>query len=251
MRLLVVNCNTSSEVTATIVTNARAAAGPGTEIIGIQPAWGPESAEGYFESFVSAAAVLDAVATYPEPFDAVVMAGFGEHGREGARQLITQPVVDITEAAAQVASLVSHRFGVVTTMATAIPGIEESLRNSGLGERCTAVVATDVPVVSIHDSGDELVETLSRAAETLLDRGADAIVLGCAGFAGLDQLLEQRLGVPVIDPVASAVVIAQSLVSLGKKTSKKGAFAPPNDAKRWVGWPVSQRTALTSNADRR
>jgi Asp/Glu/hydantoin racemase len=58
----------------------------------VTPSWGPESAEGWLDSFLSAAAVLDLLNGLDEPFDALVMAGFGEHGREGAREL--------TEAAA-------------------------------------------------------------------------------------------------------------------------------------------------------
>lgn len=64
---------------------------------------------------MTAAAVLDAVLTYDGPFDVVIMAGYGEHGREGMRQVLDVPVVDITEASAQFACLVSYRFGVATT----------------------------------------------------------------------------------------------------------------------------------------
>ena len=47
---------------------------------------------------------MDAVTRYDGPFDAVVQAGFGEHGREGLQELLDVPVVDITEAAGHVAS---------------------------------------------------------------------------------------------------------------------------------------------------
>ena len=97
MRILVVNCNTSVAMTEEIAGIARSAARTGTEIVGTQPEWGPASAEGYYDSFMSAAAVLEHLTTWAEPFDAVVMAGFGEHGREGARQLLDVPVVDITD----------------------------------------------------------------------------------------------------------------------------------------------------------
>ncbi|CAM5670461.1 Allantoin racemase OS=Streptomyces violarus OX=67380 GN=FHS41_005953 PE=3 SV=1 [Streptomyces violarus] len=45
------------------------------------------------------------------------MAGFGKHGREGVRELVGVPVVDITEAAAHLACLLGRRYGVVTTLA--------------------------------------------------------------------------------------------------------------------------------------
>ncbi|MER6877489.1 aspartate/glutamate racemase family protein, partial [Amycolatopsis sp. NPDC000673] len=97
MRILVTNCNTTEAMTKEIETGARAAASPGTEIVALTPKWGPESAEGWLDSFLSAAAVLDLLRTTEESFDAVVLAGFGEHGREGARELLDVPVVDITE----------------------------------------------------------------------------------------------------------------------------------------------------------
>jgi allantoin racemase len=236
MRILVVNCNTNAEVTSVIAENARAVARPGTEIVGVQPEWGPESAEGFYESFVTAAAVLDTVARHPDPFDAVVMAGFGEHGREGVRQLLDVPVVDITEAAAQLASLLCYRFGIVTTMTSAIGGIEESLASMGLAGRCSGIAAAEVPVSSIHYSPD-VVDRLAEVGQRLLDTGADALVLGCAGFAGLDERLQEVLGVPVIDGVTAAVGWVESIVHLGKTTSKRGYFAAPRADKKWVGWP--------------
>jgi allantoin racemase len=237
MRALVVNCNTSPEITGVIRANAEAAAGPDTEIVAIQPAWGPDSAEGFYESFVTAAAVLDAVLTYDGPFDAVVMAGYGEHGREGMRQVLDVPVVDITEASAQFACLVSYRFGVATTATTAVAGIEESLRSGGLWSRCAGVVATRVPVLAIHQDSELAFNGLVEASRALLDLGADSVVLGCAGFAGLDRRLEDLLGIPVLDGVACAVAAAEALVRLGKTTSKYGPFRSPNQTKSWTRWP--------------
>ena len=47
-----------------------------------------------FESYLSAVGVMDRVMAYDEPYDGVVMAGFGEHGRDGLQELIDQPVVE-------------------------------------------------------------------------------------------------------------------------------------------------------------
>lgn len=74
VRIVVTNCNTTQEMTEEIVRGARAAAGPGTTVTGLTPAWGPESAEGWLDSLLSAAAVMDALRTYDgAPYDAVVM----------------------------------------------------------------------------------------------------------------------------------------------------------------------------------
>ena len=87
MKILVVNVNTTASMTETIVASARSVASSGTEIVGLTPTFGAESVEGNFESYLAAVGVMDAVTRYQGEFDAVVQAGFGEHGREGLQEL--------------------------------------------------------------------------------------------------------------------------------------------------------------------
>lgn len=237
MQILVVNCNTDAAMTARIAASARRAAHPSTDVRATEPSWGPRSAEGYYDSLITAAAVLDTLANAAGSFDGVVMAGYGEHGREGARQLLDVPVVDITEASAQLATLLSHRYGVVTTTSASVASIMDSLTLAGLMSRCSGIVASGLAVRDTVAGGPRMAEILVRHGRALLDGGADAIVLGCAGFAGLDTALEESLGVPVIDPVAAAVVMCESLVRLGKRTSKAGPYARLPVDRQYVDWP--------------
>jgi allantoin racemase len=138
MKILVVNVNTTASMTETIVASARSVASSGTEIVGLTPTFGAESVEGNFESYLAAVGVMDAVTRYQGEFDAVVQAGFGEHGREGLQELLDVPVVDITEAAGHVASLLGHKYSVVTTLDRAVPLIEDRLKLAGLDARCFA-----------------------------------------------------------------------------------------------------------------
>lgn len=243
IRILVVNCNTNTAMTEAICAIARDAVRPGTEIIPLTPSFGPESAEGYYESFVSAAAVMSAVDAYEGDFDAIVTAGFGEHGREGLRQRWDAPVVDITEAAPMLANLVSHRFGVVTTLKSTLPAIWDSLTSAGLASRCTGVRASGIAVASIHDDLSIVADSLAAEARELIAQGADAIVLGCAGFAGLDVRLREVLGLPVIDGVDAAVRLAEDLVSAKLRTSKLGPYEAPNTDKQWLNWPFAELAA--------
>lgn len=244
MRILVVNCNTSAAMTAAIAEIARGSAGPATEIVPLTPGFGPESAEGYYESFIAAAAMLDVVERYDGEFDAIITAGFGEHGREGMRQRWSVPVVDITEAAAMAANLVSRRFGIVTTLSSTLAGIWDSLTTAGLHARCVDVRASDIPVATIHADPSAVADTLEAEARTVIAQGAEAIVLGCAGFAGLSEELSSRLGAPVIDGVVMAVRFAEALAGSGLMTSKIGAYRAPNSEKQWVAWPSPTVAAL-------
>lgn len=237
MRILIVNVNTTESMTETIAEQARSVASPGTEIIGLTPRFGAESVEGNFESYLAAIAVMDRVMSYEGPYDAVIQAGYGEHGREGLQELLDVPVVDITEAAASLAMLLGHKYSVVTTLDRTVPLIEDRLKLAGVHERCASVRASGMSVLELEESPGRAVEAIvEQAIEAVIRDKAEVICLGCGGMAGLDQLIRDRAGVPVVDGVTAAVALAESLVRLELKTSKVRTYATPRP-KKIVGWP--------------
>lgn len=74
---------------------------------------------------------------------------------------------------------------------------------------------------------------------------AEAICLGCAGMAGLEEAIDTELGVPVIHGVAAAVRLADAIVGLRLRTSKVSTYAAP-DAKKITKWPLSPALGLRS-----
>lgn len=239
MRILVVNVNTTESMTASIGAAARAVASAGTEIVPLTPFFGPPSVEGNLESHISAVAVCDRVSRYGEPYDAVVLAGYGEHGREALQEMCAVPVVDITEAAAHTAMLLGHSYSVVTTLDRAVPLIHDRLLTAGLLERCASIRACDVPVLDLESDPERAAAAIVAEARTAVETDrAESIVLGCGGMAGLTERVSGELGVPVVDGVAAAVTLAETLVRLGLTTSKIRTYAPPLP-KPIHGWPVS------------
>src|SRR5690606_6472460 len=239
MRILVVNVNTTETMTHGIGVQAQKAAAPGTEIVALIPRFGAESVEGNFESYLAAVGVMDAVMRYDQPFDAVIQAGYGEHGREGLPELLEVPVVDITEAAASTAMFLGHKYSVVTTLDRAVPLIEDRLKLAGLDARCASVRASGMAVLELETQPERAVEAIvEQAAAAVTNDHAEVICLGCGGMAELEQKVRERTGVPVVDGVAAAVTIAESLVRLGLKTSKVRTYAPPRP-KRITGFPLT------------
>src|SRR5690349_7697780 len=186
MKILVVNVNTTESMTQTIAASARAVAAPGTEIVPLTPSIGAESVEGNFESYLAAIAVMSAVVNHPGQFDAVIQAGYGEHGREGLQELLTVPVVDITEAAAHVACLLGHKYSVVTTLDRAVPQIEDRLRIAGLLDRCASIRASGLGVLEL-EAGNAVDAIAAEAQRAVREDHADVVCLGCGGMAGLDE----------------------------------------------------------------
>jgi allantoin racemase len=241
VRILVLNVNTSEQVTATIASAARGAASPGTEIVPLTPRFGPEAVDGAFESYVAAAALMDALQQHRDDHDAVVLAGFGEHGKDGLQELTTAPVIEICEASAHVAQLIGRTYSVVTTLQRSVPMIEDRLRLAGLADRCASVRASGMSTAEVDADPQRAAETvLEQARHAVESDFAEVVCLGCAGLAGVEGAIEAVLGVPVVDGVGAAVRLAEAVVGLGLSTSKRWTYAPP-EPKRFVGWPLQRQ----------
>ena len=248
MKILVLNPNTSATMTAEIETAARAAAGPGTVIETTQPAFGTVAIDSVAESYLSAVGVMDIVAgrLAAGTFDAqaVVLAGFGEHGKDSLQEMLDVPVLDIAESAAHVAHLIGRRFSVVTTLARSIAPIEDRLLLAGLAAHCASVRACGLGTAEVDaDPAGTVKAIVAEAERAVTEDGADVICLGCAGMAGVTAAITEALGVPAVDGVAAAVGLAQTLVGLGLSTSKAGAYAPGPDNTR-THWPLSKALGL-------
>ncbi|MDA8265119.1 MAG: aspartate/glutamate racemase family protein [Actinomycetota bacterium] len=238
MKILVVNVNTSETMTETIAEAARHAASKGTEIVALRPCFGADSVDCAFESYLSAVAVMSAVCTSDKSYDAVVMAGFGEHGRDGLQELIEQPVIEICEASAHVAMMIGRSYSVVTTLQRSVPAIKDRLRLAGLDDRCASVRASGMSTSAVDKNPERAVAAVVEEAREAVEQDhAEVICLGCAGMAGLEEAIASSLGVPVIDGVAAAVKLAEALVGLGLRTSKISTYAYP-EPKAISGWPL-------------
>jgi len=168
-------------------------------------------------------------------FDAVVLAGFGEHGRDALAEMLTVPVLDIAECAAHVAHLIGRRFSVVTTLGRTRGRAWELAARYGMSTFCRNVRACEIPVLELDLPGSPARERITQECKRAVeDDGADVVVLGCAGMADLCAYLSEQVGVPVVDGVAAATKTVESLVALGLQTSTRSEYAAPG-SKQYAG----------------
>lgn len=228
MRVLVINPNTSDELTAEIDAAARRCARPGTEIVTVGAAWGPETVEGNYDEQVATVAMLEVVRERAAGCDGVVIACFGDPGLYAAREIAPVPVVGIAEAAMLLACPIADRFSVVTILARMEPHLRHLIRFHGLEHRCASIRATGLSVLDCaRDPDAATAATIAAAREAVARDGAEAIVLGCSGMGGLERAVRDALDVPVIDGTAAAVKLVESLADCGLGTSRAGAFMAP------------------------
>jgi allantoin racemase len=236
MRILVINPNTSEEMTQDIDREARQYARADTEIETVCPAWGPRSIEGHYEEELAAVAMLEVVKERASEFDGVVIACYGDPGLAAAREISPVPVVGIAEASMLMACTVAHSFSIVTVLPRVKPLLENTVRLHGLEARCASIRTTPLSVLDCERdpeaAGREIVKAAKRAIE---EDGAEAICLGCAGMGPLDKAVSGEVGVPVLDGVACAVKLVEGLLDYGLATSRVAAYKEP-EPKEIVGY---------------
>ena len=91
-----------------------------------------------------------------------------------------------------------------------------------------AFFAAGIPVLDLEDPSEATRSRLFSSCEkALLEGGADGLILGCAGLSQLASTISERFGVPVIEPIAAAIKMAEATAGLGLRTSKSGGWTAP------------------------
>ena len=158
--------------------------------------------------------LAEALRAEAEGAEALVIACFDDPARAETRAAAKIPVIGIGEAAFHAAMLLGGTFSVVTTLPVAIPTIEDNIARYGI-TACTRVRAAGIKVLDLEEPGGAAAAKVSaEIGRALAEEAPGAIVLGCAGMADLAAGFEAAHGLPVIDGVAAATVLAQAMAAL-------------------------------------
>jgi allantoin racemase len=147
--------------------------------------------------------------------DAFVIACFSDPGLQVCREATRRPVFGINECGVLTALARGDRFGIIAILATSVARHQRYLRQMGL----TARLAGERPLgLSVAESADDgAFARMEAVGRELVEKdGADVVIMGCAGMARHRRLLEDALGVPVIDPTQAAVAMAIGAVQAGR-----------------------------------
>jgi allantoin racemase len=237
MKIKIINPNTSTEMTESIDKAAHGCARPDTEIVTVCPKKGPISIENFHDQYVSVIGMIEEIHKgVKEKFDAFIIAAACEPGLEAAREISPVPVIGIAEASMYLASMVAHKFSIVTVLPRIKALIEEAVNRAGMSVKCASIRTTRLTVLDCENDPALVMQELTRQSKNALDEdGAEAICLGCSGMTNFANQLEMSIGAPVFDGVVSAVKIAETMVDLKKYTSKVLTYNYP-EKKKYKGF---------------
>jgi len=201
-RLLVINPNTTASITDLCLRYIRAAVGEEVALVGATGRFGCAYISSEACYAVAAHAALDCYAEHGAGCDGVLLACFGEPGVFALREVAPVPVIGLAEASMQAAAERGGRFAIVTGGERWKPMLERFAAMIGYGDRLAAVRVVPLTGGQIAANRDGAIEMLAKACVAAVDEdGADEVILGGAGLAGLAERIQPRVWAPVLDSV--------------------------------------------------
>lgn len=233
MRLLLINGNTDAAMTARMVALARAAAGPAVAIEGATARFGARYIATRSAAAIAGHAVLDALAhalaAGPTP-DAVLLACFGDPGIGALRELSPAPAVGMAEASILTAATLGGRIALLTGGARWVPMLTEYATALGFGGRVVVRGIAPTGDAIAADPGSALPALAAEARAAVEQDGAEVVVLGGAGLAGLAAAIAPEVPVPVLDSLDCLVRQAVALARGAPCKPSAGSYAAPPPA---------------------
>lgn len=228
MKIMIINPNSSQEMTDADAVAARTSAQGSTEIVAVTPEYAPASIESFYDEYLCVPGILNEIRKGDEQgFDAYIIACYGDPGLHAAREMTDKPVIGIAEASLYFACQLAAKVSIVTIIPRFRVPVEDMVAGYGLGHK-VSVRTTPVYVLDVETDYEGSMEKLRQECFRARDEDeAEAICLGCAGFAEFADNLEAELGIPVLDGVVCATKMAESIIDMGRKTSKIKTYKFP------------------------
>ena len=216
--VLVINPNTTEAVTQALLMKLSAGL-PQVQWHGQTAAFGAPYIADEYSYCVAGHAVLDAWehATALAPaggFDAVVVGCFGDPGLQAMQEVANTPVYGLAQAAVWGMAAQGHqRMAIVTGGEKWKPMLERWSRANGYAPGTAAGAGSEgaqvVQISTVAANGMDLMRAPQVAAQALAvscqqslsSSGAQAVLLGGAGLAGMGERVRALTGLPVWDCV--------------------------------------------------
>ena len=130
---------------------------------------GPASIETEFdEAMCQPDTILKIIDAENEGCDAAVIDCMGDPGLKGARECVSIPVVGPCETAMHYASMLGHKFTVLTVLERTKPLIENLSKIYGVSSKLASATSVDIPVLELEkDLNYTLKQMTNKAIQTI------------------------------------------------------------------------------------
>lgn len=216
MNILIINPNTSTDMSKTIDEVTKKYASQDTVITTINPTNGPAFIANAYQATSQAVEVVTLVERSKYDFDYFIIACGVDPGLEACRS-ISKNVIGTGESSIMTACAVAGRFSVLAVLNTGIVPIFRKLDYLGIDKiRCSSVrVVGNGYNEEVVTRRHEMIDSYYHAVRECIEAdGAEAVILMCAGMSDLKEIIEKKFQIPIIVGSISAVKTVEQFTNL-------------------------------------
>ncbi|MBM7688540.1 hydantoin racemase [Enterococcus ureilyticus] len=230
MKIIVANPNSNTELTKVLMKSAEKGFNDSsTELIPYTNPKGSKHIDCTFGDYQSVWSFVRGLLDFTEEVnpDAIVLAGFGNFGFFALKEALDIPVISIAEGSQVIATMLGHKYSILTVFKQNIPYQEDLTHLLRLEGKLASVRGIEMDTENVNQNSSVKESLKNTIIKMIEEDGAEAIVLGGARFAMYADSLSEEIGVPVIDPVSVSVKLAKLFVECHLSQSKIGKFNYP------------------------
>ncbi len=189
---------------------------PDTQIDVVSLERGPGSIEKRIDEVDALPYIIKRAKELYGKYDGIIVNCCLDVGVDVLRDLIDIPVIGPCEASLALATTMGKKIGIVTVSKTAIELFEELVLKYRMENRIVSIRGIDITVPQIDKDRKKTVEMLRKEIEKAIKDGAEVIVLGCTGLAGVAEEVQKYFKIPVLNPAVCAAKVLEDLIEIRK-----------------------------------
>ena len=180
---------------------------------------GPNAITNFESEIENCPEILDILKT--ETYDAAIINCFGNPCIDAAKEVSDKIVVGPGEAALYLSLLLGDSIAIITPTEKIVPLVMMNVRKMGIEKRVNVIKSVNIDVEALNnDQKITSAAILKEAIDCVKNYKSDVVVLGCTGMAYVADQIKAKIPVPLIEPAAAALKVAELLYSLNLKQSK-------------------------------
>jgi len=207
MKVLIINPNSDVEMTKAIDESARNFVKDRFILETVSLGDSPAFVGSYEDIAMVGKGLVECIKRNQDKYDAFVIACHLDPNLDAAKEVTNKLVIGIGEASMKMASLLGRNFSVIGSSNKTTHLKKELATKYGLKKYLNSVRTPDESAQNFT-----LEEKLIFAAKKAVEEDkAEILVLGCAGFAGIDKSIEKIVKVKVLDGIVCALMMAEGM----------------------------------------
>lgn len=226
-KLLIINPNTSVEMTEDVRITVEKIKDSDVEVTITKPDFGARSLESFYDYTMAAFGCFRLIKKSGKDYDGILIACFGDPGLYAMKEICDYPVIGIAESSMAMSLLMGQKFSLLVASDKAVPMMLDMVNQYGLTSRLASIEPLGINVLDVEKNKEESIKQLAAVGKKAVDKGAEVLILGCAGMTGMKEGIEEILGVPVIDPVECGYKVLEMMVKNNFPVSKIGLYMTP------------------------